>query len=303
MKIVTFGEGMIEISGGIGAGGRVSFAGDVLNVSVGLARLGYRPAFLTALGRESWSDDLIAAWAAEGLDISLIARHPTRAPGLYGVTVDETGERTFTYWRDQSAARDLLAMPEAEALLAEAAQADLLFLSGITLSLYDEAGRAKIVALAQAVRARGGDVAFDGNYRPRGWPSAEAARAAFEALAPHISIALPTREDETAVFGDIDPHAIAARWRAAGVREVVVKMGPDGALVSTGDDLFEVPTEVVRPVDTSGAGDAFDAGYLAARLGGATPQDAARDGHRIAGITIHHPGAIPPREAITGDGL
>lgn len=296
-RIVAIGEGMIEIRGGIGPDGRIGHAGDVLNVAVGLARAGLAPALLTAVGRDAWSDALVAAWAEEGVDVSLVARHPDRVAGLYGVTVDAAGERSFTYWRERSAARDLFALPEADALMAAAAAADLLFLSGITLSLYDPAGRARIAAAAAAVRARGGAVAFDGNYRARGWPDAGAARAAFAAFAPHVTIALPTIDDEAAVFGTDDPAAIAARWHAAGAAEVAVKLGAEGAYVSGAGAAAHVPTVAVAPVDTSGAGDAFDAGYLAARLAGRPPAAAAGEGHRLAAIAIRHPGAIPPREA------
>lgn len=299
MRIVTFGEGMIEIAGSIGAPGRIAYGGDVLNVTIALARLGLAPAFLTALGRDAWSDELLALWADEALDVSMVARHPARGPGLYGIRVDAAGERSFTYWRDSSAARGLLAMPEADALLARAAEADLFFLSGITLSLYDAAERARIAAVADAVKARGGIVAFDGNYRPRGWTDGAAARAAFAAFAPHVTLALPTAGDEEMLHGAAEaPAAIAARWHAAGAGEVVVKLGAEGALVSTPDGAALVPTTPVLPVDTSGAGDAFDAGYLAARLKGLAPVDAARFGHRLAGETIRHPGAIPPRAAV-----
>lgn len=298
-RIVLIGEGMIEMAGGLGATGRLGHGGDVLNIAVALARLGLRPAFLTALGRDPWSDGLIGRWQAEGLDTTLVARHPDRVPGLYGITVDAAGERSFTYWRDRSAARDLFALPEADALMARAAEADLVILSGITLSLFDQAGLDRLAAVAAAVRARGGTVAFDGNYRPRGWPDAATARAAYARFAPHVTLALPTAEDEAALHGHpLAPDAIADRWHAAGAAEVVVKLGAAGALVSTAQGATLVPTEAVTPVDTSGAGDAFDAGYLAGRLHGFAPPDAARLGHRVAGRTIAHPGAIPPRDVI-----
>jgi 2-dehydro-3-deoxygluconokinase len=299
MKLVTFGEGMIEIVGAIGPTGRIAYGGDTLNVAVALARLGLAPAFLTALGTDPWSDELVALWAEAGVDTRLIARHPGRVPGLYGIRVDAQGERSFTYWRDRSAARALLDMPEAEALLAQAAEADLLFLSGITLSLYDAVGRARIADLADAVRERGGTVAFDGNYRPRGWASEQEARAAFADFASHVTLALPTADDEALLHDrEESPEAIAARWHAAGASEVAVKLGPKGALVSDSAGMEILPTEALDAIDTSGAGDAFDAGYIAARLGGQAPADAARFGHRIAGETLLHPGAIPPAAAI-----
>lgn len=298
-RIVAIGEGMIELSGGIGPAARVGYGGDVLNVAVALARLGFAPALLTALGRDAWSAALEQAWRGEGIDTALIARHPDRVPGLYGITVDDAGERSFAYWRDRSAARDLFALPEAEALLARAVEADLLILSGITLSLYDAPGRARLGAVAAAVRARGGMVAFDGNYRPRGWPDAATARAAYADIAPYVTLALPTAEDEAMLHGRSDtPQEIARRWHDTGAGEVVVKLGAEGAWVSAAGDAALVPTEVCRPVDTSGAGDAFDAGYLAGRLAGQAPDEAARLGHRVAGRTIAHPGAIPPREVI-----
>ena len=299
MRIVTFGEGMIEISGQIGAPGRIAYGGDVLNVTLALARLGHAPAFLTALGDDAWSEELRDAWGAEGIDLSLIARHPARVPGLYGIRVDAAGERSFTYWRDRSAVRDFFALAEADALLAEAATADVLLLSGITLSLFDAAGRGRIADLADRVRARGGIVAFDGNYRPRGWASAFEAKAAFAEFAPHATLALPTGEDEALLHGRAEEaEAIAARWHAAGVRDVIVKLGAAGAFISTPDARMLVPTAPVVPVDTSGAGDAFDAGYLAARIAGHAAPAAARFGHRLAGETILHRGAIPPRDAV-----
>jgi len=299
MKIVTFGEGMIEISGHIGAAGTVTYGGDVLNVSVALARLGHRPAFLTALGTDAWSEELLAAWGHEGIDTALIARHPGRQPGLYAIRVDDRGERSFTYWRGQSAVRDFFALAYADTLLDRAAEADLLFLSGITLSLFDSAGRSQIAELADRVRQRGGMVAFDGNYRPRGWSSPLEAESAFADFAPHATIALPTLEDEALLSGrKEEAEAVAARWHAHGVPEVIVKLGADGAYVSTADQKALVPTTPVVPVDTSGAGDAFDAGYLAARLAGHDAAAAAAFGHRLAGETVRHRGAIPAREAV-----
>lgn len=302
-RIVTLGEGMIEISGHVGGAGAVGYGGDVLNVSIALARLGFAPSFMTALGRDAWSDELLAGWAAEGVDLSLVARDPARVPGLYGIRVDENGERSFTYWREASAARALFALPERTDYCARvAAEADLLFLSGITLSLYGEVDRARIADMADAVRERGGIVAFDGNYRPRGWADREAARVAFATFAPHVTLALPTLGDEHLLHdAGLDAADVANRWHAAGVKEVAVKLGAEGAFLSvSGEAAVLVPAETVSPVDTTGAGDAFDAGYLAARLSGRPPADAATFGHRLAGETIRHRGAIPPLAAVSG---
>lgn len=299
LRIVAFGEGMIEIAGRIGAASNIGYGGDVLNVSVAMARLGLAPAFLTTLGVDPWSDELATAWGAEGIDLSLVARHPTRAPGLYGVRTDARGERSFTYWRESSAARAFFELRESAALIAHAADADLLFLSGITLSLFGPAERRRIAELAEQVRARGGSVAFDPNYRPAGWESPDAAAEAFAAFAPMVDIVLPTADDERLLHGDNQTaESVLARWRGAGAREVAVKLGREGALVWSASGANHVPAEEVAPVDTTGAGDAFDAGYLSARLAARAPVEAARFGVGLASETIRHPGAIPPRSAV-----
>jgi 2-dehydro-3-deoxygluconokinase len=299
-RIIAFGEGMIEVAGGFGAG-LLGYGGDVLNVAIALARMGLEPAFLTTVGTDAWSDELVAAWASEGVDTTLIARHPTRHPGLYAIRTDCDGERTFTYWRESSAARAFFALPEAESLLERAAAADLLYISGITLSIYDRPERLRIGRMARSVRARGGVVAFDSNYRPRGWASRQAALDAFAEFAPCVDIALPTEADEQLLFGgEEDARSITARWHSAGAREVVVKLGAGGADVSCEGCMLHVPVETtITPLDTTGAGDAFNAGYIAARLAPCAAPEAARFAHSLAGITIRYRGALPPRDAVT----
>lgn len=289
---------MLELSGGIGRPARLAFGGDTLNTAVYLARLGFEPAYLTALGDDPYSDELLERWRAEGVRTDLVARCAGRLPGLYAIRTDERGERRFFYWRSASAARALLSLPVCDGLLAAAAGADLLYLSGITLSLFEPRERVRLHALAERVRARGGDVAFDPNFRPACWPSLGDARDAVEALAPLVSLALPTLQDEAALWGDATPEAAAARWRRWGAREVAVKLGAEGAYIVAEAACARVPAAAgVDVVDSTGAGDAFNAGYLAMRLRDAPAAEAARFAHDLAAVVVRHPGAIVPREA------
>jgi 2-dehydro-3-deoxygluconokinase len=181
---------------------------------------------------------------------------------------------------------------------------DWVYLSGISLSLYGEAGRARLRELLVALRRRGGRVAFDGNYRPRGWSDAETARHAFNAILPLVDLALPTFEDEHALFGDADAAACLARLKAHGIGEIVVKRGPLGCLIAAAGQRSEIPPpHVVQPVDTTAAGDSFNAAYLAARISGAAPEQAAQAGHRLASAVIMSPGAVIAREAMPKDVL
>lgn len=297
-RIVTFGECMVELSRTV-LGGRswaLGCAGDCYNVAVYLARMRTDVAFMSALGTDSFSSEMRDTWTGEGLATELIVTHPDRIPGLYAIRVDDTGERSFTYWRENSAARAFFECPGAAAALHRAGSADVLYLSAITLSLFGPADRARIVALAETVRVNGGDVVFDTNYRPRAWRSPADARSAIEPVARCATILLPTFDDDHALYGDRDADACATRWLTTGVREVVVKLGPDGCLVAQNRSRDRVvPPRRIDPVDTTGAGDAFNAGYLAARVRGKDALESAETGNALAGVVVQHPGAIVPR--------
>ena len=294
MRAVLAGEGMLELSRD-GPGWRLSHGGDTLNLAIHLARAGIQTAFLTALGTDRFSQGLRAQWADEGLDTSLILTDPARNPGLYAIAKDAAGERSFTYWRGDSAARGMFACSGIEQALERAAQADLFGFSLITLAILPPPARERLYALARQIRARGGKVAFDGNYRPRLWRNAREARAACAAAIACADIGLPTLEDEVALHGAGDAGQVARHWASLGCAETVVKLGalgcrlPDGAILP--------PPRMLEPVDTSGAGDAFDAGYLSARMNGAGIAESAAAGHALAGWTIMRPGASPPRDS------
>jgi 2-dehydro-3-deoxygluconokinase len=140
---------------------------------------------------------------------------------------------------------------------------------------------------------------MDGNYRPRGWQNdPDKARDVLRRFWVLSDLALPTFDDEALLWGDADATATIARLRALGLREVAVKLGHDGALVATQGVPIAVPVPAhIAPVDTTGAGDSFNAAYLAARMQGRSPAVAARDGNRLAGVVIQHRGAVVPTEA------
>ncbi len=292
---------MIELSRATGSDTwRMGFAGDTANVAIYCARSGAPVSYLSAVGSDPFSEELRAFLTREGVDCSLTLAHPTRAPGLYAIRTDAKGERSFTYWRAQSAARDFFTLLDAATAVATARQARMLYLSGITLSLFDAAGRDQVTQIARSVRERGGEVVFDGNYRPRGWPDPATARAAFAAIGPLCSIVLPTFEDEAALFGDIDPQDSINRWHEAGAHLVVVKLGETGAMLSQkGGSAELIPCPARKaPCDTTGAGDSLNAAFLTALLAGDDARAAVLAGHRLAGEVVMHPGAIIPAGAM-----
>lgn len=294
--MIVIGECMLELTRDADRW-HVGYAGDTFNTALYLSRLGVPTAYMTALGADAFSQDMRAAWQADGLDTSLVLTDASRLPGLYAVRNDGDGERHFYYWRERSAARQLFTLPGIEAAVARARSAPQLYLSGITLSLFNDAERAQLNEIAAAVRAAHGQVIFDPNYRPNGWRNADEARAAIRALAPFVSIVAPTFVDEVVLFGDASPPQTVVRWRDWGAAEVIVKLGEEGCLVADARDTVAVPAiKVDCVIDTTGAGDAFNAGFLAARRAGQNLTQAAQAANRVAAIVIRHRGAIVPRE-------
>ncbi|MBX6323967.1 MAG: sugar kinase [Rhodospirillaceae bacterium] len=300
-KVASIGECMVELSPRPGGLFGLGFGGDTLNTAVYLARLGVAVDYLTALGDDRYSERMLAAWRAEGIGTGLVPRLPGRLPGLYIIEVGEGGERRFAYWRDRAPARELFTLPQAHDILSALEGYDIVYLSGISLSLYDTEGRRALLAGLDRAREVGARVAFDCNYRARQWANARAARAAVDAMLERVDIALTSFDDERAIYGDPDAAAAAGRLRRAGVGEVVVKQGEAGCLVlaAAGAEPQAVPATPTGPVvDTTAAGDSFNAAYLAARLAGRPPAEAAQAGHRLAAEVVRHPGAIIPREAM-----
>jgi 2-dehydro-3-deoxygluconokinase len=291
-RIVLVGEGMLELSGE-GSSLRLGYGGDTLNTAIHLARLGRRTAFCTAMGTDPFSADLAQRWEQEGLETDLVMKIPDRLPGLYAIRTDDAGERSFFYWREQSAARHLFESPDPSHASKIVSGTQLFAFSLITLAILSPGGRDMLLSLARQVRANGGLVAFDGNYRPQLWADAAVARECRDRALACCDIGLPTLADEQQLSGFITPEQVATHWRSQGAREVVVKLGDRGCLL---DDTLVPPPAALVPVDTSGAGDAFNAGYLSGRLDGAAPLDAARQGHRLASWVIMRPGAIPERD-------
>lgn len=303
IRVASIGECMIELRHRNASELDLAFGGDSLNTATYLARLtrdrGVQVDYVTALGDDAYSDAMLATWRAEGIGTDRVARLPGRLPGLYTIRTDAAGERSFTYWRSASAAREMLRGARAEPITAALAGYDLLYLSGITLSILDPEQRTALMTLADRVRAGGGRVAFDSNYRPVGWADPATARAAFDAMLARVDIALPTLDDDQALFGVRDARECADRLHRQGVAEVAVKLGQAGCFLSSAAFTGEVATEpVATVVDSTAAGDSFNAGYLAARLLGAEPQAAARLGNRLAARVIGHPGAVVPLPAM-----
>lgn len=281
---------------------RQGFAGDTYNTAVYLARLGVPVRYACGVGSDRFAAPMRQAWREAGVDDSLARVVDGRSTGLYTIDVDARGERHFSYWRDTSAARAYFD-GDASPLEDAAPSVDVLYLSGISVAILPPPARERLFTLVQGLRARGAWLVFDNNHRPRLWPDAATARAAFERFLGVADIALVTLDDALALAPADDAADVLARALALPCTEVVVKRGAAPTLVrAAGAPLAEVaPPRVERVVDTTAAGDSFAAGYLAARLRGLAPDRAANVGNRLAACVIGHPGAIIADDAMPAD--
>ena len=296
--IASIGEPMVELarspSSPLSYDRR--YGGDTLNTAVYLARLlrqeTARVQYVTRLGDDHLSDWMIAGFESEAIDCSLIARVKDRRPGLYIIDTDATGERSFSYWRGEAPARQLF---DADDLVQSLSAADAIYTSGITLAILSDEGRERLLALMQKRKDKGGIAAFDTNYRARLWPSKQMAASWIKraiAVSTHL---LPSADDLDQIFGQEAPEAWVGKLAALGAREIVVKTG--GGPVHTQDGRIDLKRQEA-PRDTTGAGDSFNAGYLAARITGSAIEDGVGKAHELASRVIQYPGAVIARDAM-----
>ncbi|MGI9423722.1 MAG: sugar kinase [Hyphomicrobiaceae bacterium] len=300
-RIVSVGECMVELARADDGRFQLSYGGDTFNSAVYMARLGAQTRYLTALGNDPYSHGIIALGEQEGVDMTATRMLEGRMPGLY-VIETEHGERSFWYWRDTSPARELFGAELASSSIDCLQTADLIYFSGITLSLFGTDGRQIFLKALQDAKSRGARIAMDSNFRPRGWPAnRRVAQDAYAAFWPLADLALPTFDDESLLWGESHPAQSIERLQTAGVPEICLKLGADGAHVASATFDGPVPSpKAVTAIDTTAAGDSFNAAYVCARLAGHEAAIAAAAGNRLAAIVVTHRGAITPKAALTG---
>ena len=270
---------------------RQGIAGDTFNTAVYLARTGHDVSYLSHLGDDSLSDGIVAAMTAEGIDTGLVTRRHGRRPGLYLIDNDDSGERQFSYWRNEAPVRQMF--DQAVAVAGPLESVEAFYFSGITLAV-TRSGSEQLLDLLQRLRARSCRIAFDPNYRPHLWDNVEQAQACIRQILPMVDIALPTLEDETALWGVQSVDECRALYQQYDVEELVIKGADLTSHVFCPEQSLSQRAEAVAATDTTGAGDSFNGAYLGARWRGDSIQAALTAAQSLSAQVVQHRGAILP---------
>lgn len=302
---ITFagvGEAMLELSERDGRFD-MNYAGDVLNVCYYLAQFSVpgktSVQFASALGTDCYSQAMLAYWQKHSINTDLVTQINGEQPGLYLIRIDPDGERHFYYYRQDSAARKMFSDKVSLQKLDSLRQMKYIYFSGVTLAILDSISQQRLLKIIQTARSHGSTIVFDTNYRPRLWSNRDSAQNVIKQALSLTHIALPTFVDEALLWDDTTPDDTIKRMRMMGVKEIVVKNGDRSCVIDCNGRSGTVPSELVsNVVDTTAAGDSFNAGYMAARMANKNPEQAALCGHKLAAAVIGHRGALLPPEKI-----
>lgn len=292
---------MVELTQSSSKTLKQSFAGDVFNTAVYLKRVfnQHEVHFISAIGVDQFSTDMLNSCHQESLNTELVFRIPEKNLGLYSIQTDNDGERSFTYWRNDSAARQIMQFVD-EQVITQLRQADMVFFSGISLAVITPDHREKFWFFIEKLKSLGVKIVFDPNYRANMWASHTEAKAQFEQAFYQADIILPGVDDFKNLYGLMSPEQIVEFCKPFAIQELIIKNGQHGIYCwheGNCDYLDIVPVDKV--IDSTSAGDSFNGAYLGARLQGFSVAEAGNLASKVAAIVIQYPGAIVPVNIFT----
>lgn len=300
-SIASIGECMVElqeISKGVI---HQSFGGDTLNTAIYMARLGHfvkaRIDYVTAIGCDRFSEKMVAFWEREGVGSSMTLCQKGEKPGLYFIELDENGERHFSYWRGEAAARRTFEYAGSAEILGRLESYDAIYISGISLAILTPLSRERLITRLAQISVSGTTICLDYNYRPHLWGGEAQAREIYEQVLPSCDTVFAGLDELKSIHGVPSLEAGHDYLVNLGVRESIVRNGAEPcSILADGSVITVASKKVEQVVDTTAAGDSFSGAYLLARISGCTVVEATKLAHQMAAYVIAHKGAIAPIE-------
>ncbi|MDO6612291.1 sugar kinase [Shewanella sp. 1_MG-2023] len=295
-SILAIGECMMELSHHSDNLLKRSFAGDTYNALVYAKRYNKKLdcKYLTAIGEDAISGEMLNVLRQHDLNSQCVIASTNATIGIYAIHTDSNGERSFSYWRNQSAATQMMKLMSLEQMVSKIGHVDSVFFSGITLGILSDEDKHLLLSLINTLRENGSQIVFDPNYRPAMWRGTIHATQWINLAYGHSDIVLPGIEEHQTLFNHQSPIQIMQHCQDLNVKEIVVKCGELGTYVyQYGELIFHQPfIPAEQQVDSTAAGDSFAGTYLAARLSGFDIEGALIDAANIARQVVQHTGAI-----------
>ena len=293
MKILSIGECMAEFSPDEKLGKfNLGFAGDTFNTAWYIANnhADVNSAYFSKVGDDELSDQMLKFMSDNQVDTRYIETVAGSTIGLYLISL-VNGERTFSYWRNKSAATFL--GQNVDDVGNAMKKQDMIYFSGITLAILDQNSRENLFSCLKSARRAGKKIAFDPNLRPKLWNDKKEMCDVIMAGANLSDIILPSFEDEATWFSDADPMSTLARYQNVGAETVVVKNAGDPVSFwsqhGTGTYLVE---SVEKIIDSTAAGDSFNAEILVGLLREIPLADAINNAANLAKKVLMGQGAL-----------
>ncbi|ATG79695.1 MULTISPECIES: sugar kinase [Pseudoalteromonas] len=297
-KIAIIGECMVELSGQLFSSMQQNYGGDTMNTAIYLKKLAGQSVdvnYVTCMGADTLSTAMIKQWQKHQLNTDFVLIAPDKQVGLYMIQNDVQGERSFQYWRSDSAAKYLVTHPDFNHIVALLSHFDAIYLSGISLAILSVKDCNTLLEILTKLAHQGVDIIYDSNHRPALWASDEHCKKTNKVMYALANLSLLTFDDEVQIWADNNITACHFRLHKAGAQHVLIKTGADGCQYSnknTSEPRYFKTNKVDNVTDTTAAGDSFNAGFLAYWLHGNSIEDCAKAGNLLAGQVIQHRGAI-----------
>jgi len=292
-KVAVIGECMIEYQD-YKSKYKQSFGGDTFNCSVYLKRTSTETdvEYITVVGEDTLSKKMIEFIHEQDIKTTYVDKISDKNPGLYIINF-ENKKRSISYWRGDSAARELFLTRSLHRISDELLDFDLIYFSAITLAIMSEEGRNNFFRIIKKARAVGVKIAFDPKFKSTLYQSNDQARKIYDQAIHYCDVFLPSLADEKKLWGEENTYSVIEKAKKAGCSEIIIKCGKEDIVYYYENYTKTIKTKAMSNIiDKTSAGDSFNGAYLASRLKGKTIEKSIKKAKKLASKVIMKKGAI-----------